>query len=362
MNRILLLVLTVVVYFAIVHGENSLQSEKSQVLQRSHNTDLQFEARTRKHHHHHKLWYLWGWHALAIAYWVKVKLIVVGFFVGSAIFVALRYAWPHKCSTGIVHDSPSIVYDHPPPAFANDHVPYSLDHSPHFDQSFSNSDTVDPYSAYAGSYSEDITATAEVVSPTAPNTHRVGRRSVSHATKVKRRQQQPESLWKTEDRIAELMFDFLGLDSMACRRRFICEMEFRSRLNPLSGMAFRILGRGLFEKYMNVRNKLGRAQSFAECTTVNPQCKFIEQNNSEPVSTEILASDNQSSGGTDATTHINNEIIDSLEENQTSFNKPNINLEIQNEGNLQAERRYIAYLRHSNLDSSTNIEMRRKLK
>uniref|UniRef100_A0A0K8W7D7 Uncharacterized protein n=2 Tax=Bactrocera latifrons TaxID=174628 RepID=A0A0K8W7D7_BACLA len=344
MNRIILLGLILVVYFAIVHGENLLKTEGNHSY-RSHNTDLQFEARRRKYHHHHKLWYLWGWHALAIAYWVKVKLIVVGFFVGSAIFVALRYAWPHKCSTGIVHDSPTIVYDHPPPAFANDHVPYSFDHSPQFDHSFSNSDSVDPYSAYAGSYSQDITSTAEVVPPTAADTHRVGRRSVHYSTRVKRQQSQSEYLGKTEDRIAELMFDFLGLDSMACRRRFICEMEFRSRLNPLSGMAFRILGRGFFENYMNARNKLGRAKSFTECSAVNPECKFIEQNSSDSVSPE----DPEESSGAIAT-QDENEIIGSSEESQV--NNPSVNVEIQNEGNLQAERRYIKFLRHSNLDGS----------
>lgn len=297
--------------------------------------------------------YLWGWHALAIAYWVKVKLIVVGFFVGSAIFVALRYAWPHKCSTGIVHDSPTIVYDHPPPAFVNDHVPYSFDHSPQFDNSFSNSESVDPYSAYAGSYSQDITTTAEVVPPTAQDLHRIGRRSVNYSTRVKRQQQtQSESLRKIEERIAELMFDFLGLDSTACRQRFICEMEFRSRLNPLSGMAFRILGRGFFEKYMNARNKLGRAKSFTECSEVNPECKFIEQNYSDPVSPEIGNSE-ESSGA--AATQVKNEIIGSSEENQKRFNNPSITVEIQNQGNLQAERRYIKYLRYSNLDGSKKI-------
>lgn len=52
MNKNILSVLILVVYFAIVYGGNSLKSEGSQSLQRSHNTDLQFEARTRKHHHH----------------------------------------------------------------------------------------------------------------------------------------------------------------------------------------------------------------------------------------------------------------------------------------------------------------------
>lgn len=74
------------------------------------------------------------------------------------------------------------------------------------------------------------------------------------------------------------MFAFLGLDSKGCRRRFICEMEFRSKQNPLTSMAFRIVGRGFFEKYTNARNTNGHATSFAECAGVNPDCTVIEQN------------------------------------------------------------------------------------
>ncbi|XP_017483424.1 PREDICTED: uncharacterized protein LOC108372288 [Rhagoletis zephyria] len=269
-------------------------------------------------------WYLWGWHALAIAYWVKVKLVVVGFFVGSAVFVALRYVWPNKCSTGIVHDSPTIVYDRPPPSFAHDHVPYSLDHSPHFDHSFSSSDSVDPYSGYAGSYSEDITATAEVVPPTGPGTHRLGRRSTSQ------QRQQTERPMKMEERIAELMFEFLGLDSQACRRRFICEMEFRSRLNPLSNMAFRIVGRGFFEKYLNARNEHDQAHSFTECAAVNPECVFIEQN----VDEDITSAGQNGLKLQSAAVETANKIDGSSVESENGMNE-----ESQNESNLQAELR-----------------------
>lgn len=97
------------------------------------------------------------------------------------------------------------------PVFANEHVPYSLDHSPHFDHSFSNSDSVHPYSAYAGTYSEDITATAEVVPPTAPDTHRVGRRSVNHSTRVRRQKQKSESFRKTEERYVQITIHSLPL-------------------------------------------------------------------------------------------------------------------------------------------------------
>lgn len=84
------------------------------------------------------------------------------------------------------------------PSFAHDHVPYSLDHSNFFDHSYSSSDSVDPYSAYSGSFSQDITATAEEVPPTAPGTHRVGRRSLQQQANYRR--QETETTMNTEER------------------------------------------------------------------------------------------------------------------------------------------------------------------
>lgn len=118
-------------------------------------------------------------------------------------------------------------------------------------------------------------------------------------------------------RIAEFMFAFLGLDSKACRRRFVCEMEFRSKLNPLTSMAFRIVGRGFFEKYTNSRNPQRRATNFQECAAVNPECVFVA--NEEPEITPAV--DEEES--TEASESTNQEDA----------------AETQNEINLQAERR-----------------------
>ncbi|XP_067633040.1 uncharacterized protein [Eurosta solidaginis] len=329
MNRktLWLFVVILIVYFTLVFSDDSLEFKQNRAIQRRAITDLEDEARTRKHRH--KLWYLWGWHALAIAYWVKVKLIIVGFFVGSAVFVALRYGWPSKCTAGLVHDTPTIVYDHPPQTFAHDHVPYSFDHSPNFDHSFGSSSSIDPYSAYAGLYSDDITATEEFA-PSGPSTHRIKRQSLRQTKNSPSAQQGLQNVVpiKTEERIADLMFEFLGLDSFACRRRFICEMEFRARLNSLSSMAFRIVGRIFFEKYTNARNEFGQAHSFAECAAVNSDCVFIEHNIVEEIQTDsVEANDNE------------NEIHNSLKENHNSSNEVHTNLEQLKEADLPAERR-----------------------
>lgn len=117
------------------------------------------------------------------------------------------------------------------------------------------------------------------------------------------------------------MFAFLGLDSKACRRRFVCEMEFRSKLNPLTSMAFRIVGRGFFEKYTNARNPMARATSFGECAAVNPECIFVENDNGEenPVSEAHQEADQQ--------------------QEEQAVTEESAAEDSQNEINLQAERR-----------------------
>lgn len=136
-------------------------------------------------------------------------------------------------------------------------------------------------------------------------------------------------------RIAEFMFAFLGLDSKACRRRFVCEMEFRSKLNPITSMGFRIVGRGFFEKYTNARNPHSRATNFFECATVNPECVFVENDDAE--STPATAENTQ--------TAPENTSAEAEAESTENAEKTDEQDESQNEVNLQAERRN-AKLRH----------------
>lgn len=77
------------------------------------------------------------------------------------------------------------------------------------------------------------------------------------------------------------MFNFLGVNSKGCRRRFLCEMEFRSNRDPLTAMAFRIVGRGMFGPYLNSNKDGAKATSFQECAAVNPDCTVIEEEDEE---------------------------------------------------------------------------------
>lgn len=42
--------------------------------------------------------------------------------------------------------------------------------------------------------------------------------------------------------IGELAFRFLGVDTDGCRRRFVCELDFRARSNPITRLAFTFIG------------------------------------------------------------------------------------------------------------------------
>lgn len=146
-------------------------------------------------------------------------------------------------------------------------------------------------------------------------------------------------------RIGNFMFMFLGLDSKACRRRFVCEMEFRAKANPLTAMAFRIVGRSFFEKYTNANNELGTAHSYKECAAVNSECVFIENENENTTEEAEAESETQQEETVEEAGEENAAVDDlnvdlpaddannSLEDNNNDIE------ERANYQNLQAERR-----------------------
>ncbi|XP_055844249.1 uncharacterized protein LOC129910761 [Episyrphus balteatus] len=234
---------------------------------------------TGRRHHGYGLYKWWGGipglYALGVLYWLKVKAVIVAFIVGTAIVWGFKWYKGGHCGHDIIHESPIISYDHGPAwsSGPHDHIPYSLGHNPfehdhghslHEHEHFTSSDIVSdslpdngPYSSYAGAYSD--------VPPTAPT---------SDGTVHARHKRQLD----TEQQVSDIVFAFLGITNDGCRRRFICEMEFRSKANPFTRIAFGIVGRGLFSKYVNRRNVNGRAGSFRQCADVNPDCVLMEEN------------------------------------------------------------------------------------
>ncbi|XP_017066672.1 uncharacterized protein LOC108104861 [Drosophila eugracilis] len=360
-----------VVYFTLVFCEEAKNEEPAAELDNQAGDTwenlgrelMEFEGRTRRHRHH-MFWYRHLW-PLAIAYWIKVKVVIVSFFVGSAIYLGLRYFWPHaRCNQ-------EIILDHPPSSFSHhDHIPYSLDHdhSDHYDgpTSFDSSASFEPYSGYSSYAGSDIVSdvhsdyhSESPSGPTGPvDTRRRGRRSTEDQAHLIQEEEQQEDeqveivdeeisesvarQMPAEEQIADFMFAFLGLDSKACRRRFVCEMEFRSKLNPMTSMAFRIVGRGFFEKYTNARNPNARATNFGECAAVNPECIFVENENPEAEANQEEQQPEEEEQQQE----------DHQQEEQAATEETAVE-DSQNEINLKAERRHA---RHKNRKLSTIAE------
>lgn len=78
--------------------------------------------------------------------------------------------------------------------------------------------------------------------------------------------------------MGELAFSFLGVRTDGCRRRFICELDFRARTNPVTRLAFSFISRGFFERYRNVGVKPHR---FLDCARMFNDCKDAEKYNND---------------------------------------------------------------------------------
>ncbi|TMW49433.1 hypothetical protein DOY81_005489 [Sarcophaga bullata] len=341
----------------------STDTQEKRDLILSESRALEEEARTRRRHRHH-LYSLWGLYGLAIAYAVKVKIVIVAFFVGSAVYLGLRYLWPHKCGGGGIYKEGPVILEHPPSSYIHhDHIPYSFDHDHYHDDhdhSWSSSGpSFEPYSAYAGS-SPSFTSDGDVppdAIPTDGPAYREKRSpSLDHHSReksdrlVEETEEEESSTLEnlarqmvvSEERIGEFMFNFLGLDTPACRHRFICEMEFKSRRNPLTSMAFRVMSKSFFEKFTNNQNPNGKATSFYECASVNAECVFIENNDVENPDED---SNNQVVEQSVTEPAVENNLVDSNDDSK----------EQENQQNLQQEFRRNLYRRRVRGDRQLNL-------
>ncbi|XP_058457034.1 uncharacterized protein LOC131434383 [Malaya genurostris] len=74
------------------------------------------------------------------------------------------------------------------------------------------------------------------------------------------------------DMVTDLGFSFLGVHSRDCRKRFVCEVDVRTRHDPIMAFAMRLFGRDIFQRYRSVGDKI--ANSFGECAKLYSKCKF----------------------------------------------------------------------------------------
>lgn len=125
----------------------------------------------------------------------------------------------------------------------------------------------------------------------------------------------------------EFAFQFLGLHTDGCRRRFVCELDFRAKTNPVTRLAFSFIGKNFFEQYRNVDDvNTVTPQKFTDCARMFNDCADAEKyNNPEDDDEESLDDGFENESNSDADheqdTSTNNSLSNSVLESEADTNK-----------------------------------------
>ncbi|CRK90975.1 CLUMA_CG004664, isoform A [Clunio marinus] len=68
----------------------------------------------------------------------------------------------------------------------------------------------------------------------------------------------------------DLFFRFLGVNTDQCKKRFVCELEFR---NPFLGYAMRYVGVELFKEYVTSKEGPQAPKKFTDCAKLYTECR-----------------------------------------------------------------------------------------
>lgn len=137
----------------------------------------------------------------------------------------------------------------------------------------------EPWTNYASSYGADHYSTLPDSSPSVSNAYLPPSKRKSFNTNTKASRSRD---FKDDDnsgfgigikQMEELFFGFLGVNTRACRKRFICEMEFRTKKNPLVQFIFGRLSDSIFKDYRIVSEKEDvRPKKFTDCALRHNEC------------------------------------------------------------------------------------------
>ncbi|KAG5681781.1 hypothetical protein PVAND_011189 [Polypedilum vanderplanki] len=72
----------------------------------------------------------------------------------------------------------------------------------------------------------------------------------------------------------DLMFRFLGVNTDSCKRRFVCELEFR---NPFVGYAMNYIGNDLFSEFRMEKNSPESPKKFSDCAKLYADCEVPKE-------------------------------------------------------------------------------------
>ncbi|XP_055319807.1 uncharacterized protein LOC129577201 [Sitodiplosis mosellana] len=269
----------------------------------------------------HALWGFGGLHALAILFAIKFKIIIVASIVAFGVYYYTKFVAAKKCHgdhyrEGAIHpihdttyggstffSSPITSYSSPNdilshisydpysgyhdstihsdiPSYAYDHHHEHDFHDHHHDENHSHD--FDHFGHFQDQSPQGVSSPGSDAPPSpsssaspsdspamSPTYRRVGKHRRRRAVK-------PQVDFID---IGELAFRFLGVDTDGCRKRFVCELDFRAQTNPITRLAFSFIGRNFFERYRVLDENVAKPQKFSECAKVFNDCEDAEKYN-----------------------------------------------------------------------------------
>lgn len=315
---ILVIIFTLLVTYASAESNNNVEEERGLIEQNEEESTSTDVGTSRVKHHHLLPFYggsallgFGGLHALAVLYAIKVKVIVVAFIIALSIYYYSKIYLAKSCLHG------EVIRDTPPYESFSSHGPSGYSNSLPSDFSYSGPD---PYSAYAhihpdissidhlhhhatgfddahpSAFDHDHHHDHEAIpdsftAGSEPGVNAAQQNSIAAAAAANSASAEQE---KATQRIynqmrqfgnpmfdninwAEIAFQFLGVDSDGCRRRFTCELDFRVKGSPFTRFVFSMVSPKYFNKYRDLSKDADKPTSFADCARIHRECKEAEK-------------------------------------------------------------------------------------
>lgn len=246
-----------------------------------------------------------GLHALAVLYAIKVKIIVVAVIIAVSIYFyskiylakscfhneVIRDTPPYESISGYSNSiPPDFSYSGPDPYSAYSHVHPDISSIEHLHHHATGFDDVHPTSFdHDHSYEHDaipdsFTAGSEPgVSATQGSTAAAAAANAAASEQGRMANQIYDQMRQFGNPMfdninwAEIAFQFLGVDSDGCRRRFTCELDFRVKGSPFTRFVFSMVSPKYFNKYRDLSKDAIKPTSFADCARIHRECKEAEK-------------------------------------------------------------------------------------
>lgn len=175
---------------------------------------------------------------------IKIKIFVVTLVIGFAIFYGIKSFAASKLWSAPCPDIGPLYHETPYANIPIEHSGYDHGHSSDIVYSSYPGPPQESYhspSSYGTSgYSSDSISPGYSHDSISPDlSHDAHSEVISADEHYRRVSKQKRSVTDEHKEWVEIGFLFLGVRSNDCRKRFICEMDFKTRRNPVSAMMFK---------------------------------------------------------------------------------------------------------------------------